>query len=54
MREPKFRTHKRATTEQEARDSLLDEATRPRRVFALMSLIMLVISLGQFFVTSAA
>ena len=34
--------------------SLLDEANRLRRVFALMSLIMLVLSLGQFFVTSAA
>lgn len=34
--------------------SLLDEANRLRRVFALMSLIMLVLSLGQFFVTSVA
>jgi hypothetical protein len=34
--------------------SLLDEANRLRRVFALMSLIMLALSLGQFFVTSAA
>jgi hypothetical protein len=34
--------------------SLLDEANRLRRVFALMSLSMLILSLGQFFVTSAA
>jgi hypothetical protein len=34
--------------------SLLDEANRLRRVFALMSLIMLVLSLSMFFVTSAA
>ena len=33
--------------------SLLDEANRLRRVFALLSIIMLVLSLGQFFVTSA-
>lgn len=34
--------------------SLLDEANRLRRVFALMSLIMLVFSIRQFLVTSAA
>jgi hypothetical protein len=34
--------------------SLLDEANRLRKIFALMSLIMLVLSIGQFFLVSAA
>ncbi len=34
--------------------SLLDEANRLRRVFALMSLIMLVLSVGQFVMVSVA
>lgn len=34
--------------------SLLDEANRLRRIFALMSLIMLVLSIGQFLLTSTA
>ena len=34
--------------------SLLDETNRLRRIFALMSLILLIFSIGQFLVVSAA